>query len=99
MNREAQNLEAIVKARDHHNKGGCPYNGTATEVHMAPFDVERMEWEDGDVIAGLTLVADSKQQTGHFRVYCDVELGGGGLTEEEAVKAVSGTPVHVPEKV
>ena len=38
---------------------------------MNPFEIERMQWEEGDVIAGLVLEADAKLGTGAFRLVCD----------------------------
>ena len=68
MNPEARNLEAIVKAKADHN-GRCPFPPHA--VRMSPFEIERMQWEEGDVIAGLTLEADPGLGTGAFRLVCD----------------------------
>jgi hypothetical protein len=67
-NPEAKNFEAIVKAKADHN-ARCPF--PPHTVRMNPFEIERMGWEEGDVIAGLTLEADPKLGTGAFRLVCD----------------------------
>lgn len=72
MNKEAANMKAIYKAKQHHDQN-CPWNGEGKRIYMTAFDIERMGWEEGDVIAGLTLIADSDLATGRFRVECDNE--------------------------
>ena len=67
-NPEAKNFEAIVKAKADHN-AHCPF--PPHTVRMNPFEIERMDWEEGDIIAGLTLEADPKLGTGAFRLVCD----------------------------
>ena len=67
-NPEAKNFEAIVKAKAAHN-AQCPF--PPHTVRMNPFEIERMGWEEGDLIAGLTLEADPKIGTGAFRLVCD----------------------------
>src|ERR671938_644289 len=51
----AKNMQAVCKAKEHHDKT-CPWRGTGTEVHLNWFDIERMGWEEGDVICGLVVV-------------------------------------------
>ena len=80
-----KNMEAVCKAKEAHNRS-CPWGGNATEVHLAFFDNERMGWEEGDVICGLTVVGDSAVATGMMRVTCDAEPDGGGREEEEEVE-------------
>jgi hypothetical protein len=88
----AKNMRAVCEAKERHDNGGCPWGGKATEVHLAWFDLERMGWEDGDVICGLVVVGDETVQTGRMRVTCDAEPGGGRKEEEEEeiVEAVAG---------
>jgi hypothetical protein len=81
----AKNMQAVCKAKEHHDKT-CPWGGTATEVHMNWFDIERIGWEEGDVICGLVVVGDEKVATGMMRVTCDAE--GGGRSEEEEAETV-----------
>ena len=88
----AKNMEAVCKAKEVHNQT-CPYGGNATAVHLNWFDLERIGWEEGDVICGLTVIGDEKVATGMMRVTCDAEPDDpSGLEEEaedEVVDAVS----------
>ena len=90
LDASAKNMQAVCKAKEHHDKT-CPWRGTGTEVHLNWFDIERMGWEEGDVICGLIVVGDERVATGMMRVTCDAEPGGGGREEAEAevVEAVS----------
>ena len=45
MSAEAKNFEAITKAKADHN-ASCPF--PPHTVRMNPFEIERMEWEEGD---------------------------------------------------
>ncbi len=81
-----KNMKVVCQAKEHHDKT-CPYGGTATAVHMAYFDIERLGWEEGDTICGLTLIGDGKIQTGRLRVTCDAEPDD-DRTEEEEVEEV-----------
>ena len=51
------------------------------------FDIERIGWEEGDVICGLVVVGDAKVATGRMRVTCDAEGAGGGRSEEEGSRS------------
>ena len=92
VDKSAKNMQAVCKARDVHNQT-CPYGGNANAVHLNWFDLERMGWEEGDVICGLTVMGDEKVATGMMRVTCDAEPDDpSGLEEEaddEVVDAVS----------
>ncbi len=84
---EARNLEAIVKAIEHHDKT-CEYPAVA--VCMNPFEVERLGW---DSIKGLPIRSDPDLGTGEFTVVCAGE--DSGLEEEESVEAVAEEAVPV----
>jgi hypothetical protein len=89
LDASAKNMEAVCKAKEAHDKS-CPYGGTAKRVHLSWFDLERIGWDEGDVICGLIVVGDSQVATGMMRVTCDAEPGGGKEeAEEEVVEAVS----------
>jgi hypothetical protein len=77
-----KNMELIVKAREQHDRS-CRYGGKATAVEMSYFDIERLGWEEGDQIAGLTIVGDSKRQPYSIRVTCDAEPKPDKQEEEE----------------
>ena len=87
-----KNMQAVCKAKDVHDRT-CPYGGNATHVHLNWFDLERLGWEEGDVICGLVVMGDDKVATGMMRVTCDAEPDDlDGLeeeAEEEIVEAVS----------
>jgi hypothetical protein len=89
LDASAKNMEAVCKAKEAHDKS-CPWGGKANRVHLSWFDLERIGWEEGDVICGLIVVGDSQVATGMMRVTCDAEPGGGKEeAEEEVVEAVS----------
>ena len=84
----AKNMQAVCKAKDAHD-ASCPWGGKATAVHLSFFDIERMGWEEGDVICGLVVQGDEKVATGMMRVTCDAEPDGdGGREAEEEVELV-----------
>lgn len=84
MNASAKNMEVIYMAKQYHD-AACPWRGQGKRIFMTPFDISRMGWEEGDVIAGLTLLSDAGLTTGRFRVECDEEP----QAEPTIVKAVS----------
>ena len=84
----AKNMQAVCKAKDAHD-ASCPWGGKANAVHLSWFDIERMGWEEGDVICGLVVQGDEKVATGMMRVTCDAEPDGdGGREAEEEVEVV-----------
>jgi hypothetical protein len=93
MGAEAKNFEAIVKAKEAHNRA-CPF--PPHTVRMNPFEIERMQWEEGDVIAGLVLESDARLGTGAFQLVCDgLEPPELEIEEEDALLAPT-EPFLVP---
>jgi hypothetical protein len=90
---EAKNFEAIVKAKAAHNNS-CPF--PPHTVRMNPFEIERMQWEEGDTIAGLVLEADAKLGTGAFRLICDGNEPPELEIEETEVITAPAEPLVVP---
>lgn len=82
MSVSGKNMEAIAKAKAHHDRQ-CP--GPATGVKMHPLEIERCGWEEGDNIAGLRLQADPTLGTGAFRVVCGLN-DPGELEVEDTVE-------------
>jgi len=88
LDASAKNMQAVCKAKESHD-ASCPWGGKATEVHISWFDIDRMGWEDGDVICGLVVVGDQSVPTGRMRVTCDAEPSRDRAEEEqEVVEAV-----------
>jgi hypothetical protein len=90
---EGKNFEAIVKAKAAHNKN-CPF--PPHTVRMNPFEIERMQWEEGDTIAGLVLESDPKIGTGAFRLVCDGMEPPELEIEEFQVITAPAEPLEVP---
>jgi hypothetical protein len=82
-----KNMRAVCQAREVHDRT-CVWGGKATEVHLAFFDIERMGWEEGDLICGLVVVGDSTVATGMMRVTCDAEPEPDHTSEEEVEEVV-----------
>jgi hypothetical protein len=90
---EAKNFEAITKAKAEHNKH-CPF--PPHTVRMNPFEIDRMQWDEGDLIAGLVLEGDPNVGTGAFRLVCDgMEPPELEIEETEAIGAPL-EPLEVP---
>lgn len=95
MSKLATIMEDIARRRGEHDKpGGCPYGGRASEVHMNPADIERLDLDDGEDLCGLTLRSDEKVGVRRMRIYCDRELGGSPPVER-ASRSTS-TPIQAP---
>jgi hypothetical protein len=93
MTAEGKNFEAITKAKADHN-ARCPF--PPHTVRMNPFEIERMQWEEGDTIAGLVLEGDPKVGTGAFRLVCDgMEPPELEIEEVEAISAPV-EPLEIP---
>lgn len=84
MRASAKNMEAVYKAKQHHDEN-CPWGGEGKRVLMHPYDIERTGWEEGDVIAGLTIISDPAINPSMFRVECDAEPSSDGERLEEEV--------------
>jgi len=93
-----KNMELIVKAREQHDRS-CPYGGKATAVEMSYFDIERLGWEEGDQIAGLTIVGDEKRQPYSIRVTCDAEPRPDKVEEEESEEILDAVATRELETV
>jgi hypothetical protein len=90
---EGKNFEAIAKAKADHNRK-CPF--PPHTVRMNPFELERMQWEEGDTIAGLVVESDPKIGTGTFRLICDgYEPPELEIEETDVITAPAG-PLVVP---
>src|ERR687887_244173 len=63
---------------------------------MHPFEIERMQWEEGDTIAGLVLEADPRIGTGAFRLVCDGMEPPELDIEDEAIIEAPTEPLVVP---
>ena len=87
LDASAKNMQAVCKAKEHHDKT-CPWGGKGTHVHLSWFDIERMGWEEGDVICGLVVVGDERVSTGMMRVTCDAEPDDDHSLEEEVEEVV-----------
>lgn len=84
---QARQFKVIKESRDHHNRT-CPL-GPAIEVHLNPFDISRLEWEEGDIIATLILVGNPKVPTDRLRILCAGDV--------EAEMAKNELPVALPQ--
>ena len=94
MTAEGKNFEAIVKAKADHNKH-CPFPPHTVRMH--PLEIERMQWDEGDSIAGLVLEADPQLGTGTFRLVCDgSEPPELEIEETDAVSREQEQPLLVP---
>ena len=87
LDASAKNMQVVCKAKEVHNST-CPWGGTANRVHLSWFDLERIGWEEGDVICGLVVVGDERVGTGSMRVTCDAEPDDDRSEEEEQVEVV-----------
>ncbi len=90
---EGKNFGAIAKAKEQHNKA-CPFPPHTVRMH--PIEIERMQWEEGDTIAGLVLEADPRVGTGTFRLVCDGSEPPELEMEETDVISAPAEPLVVP---
>ena len=91
----ADNLRRFAMAINAHDRENPTH--TAFGIGLAPFDMERLGFEEGEeVVPGITIQADDGV-TGNFRVLCDGDhLEELEATEEEVVEAVSTQQVGLP---
>lgn len=88
MNKSTKNMELIHKAKKYHDTT-CPWGGVAQRIYMMAFDIERLGWEEGDLVAGMIIFADSSLTTGRFVVECDGESNSFENIEVEEKDLVS----------
>lgn len=70
MSASAENMRRVVEAKATH-ENDCPFNGTAIAVLLSPVELERLGWEDGDDIAGISVVGATEMGTGRMTIGCD----------------------------
>ncbi|HEY1689145.1 MAG TPA: hypothetical protein VGF95_09815 [Solirubrobacteraceae bacterium] len=93
----AKNLERFAQAVAAHDRENPTHN--AYGIGMAHFDMERLDFEEGEeILPGITIHVDGGV-SGNFRVLCDAEHDEQGATEseEEVVHAVSTKEIRAPE--
>lgn len=88
----AKNLERFATAVAAHDRENPTH--TAHGIGLAHFDMERLDFEEGEeILPGITIHADSGV-TGNFRVLCDGEHDEEREgAEQEVVEAVSSESV------
>jgi hypothetical protein len=84
----AKNLERFAQAVAAHDRENPTHN--AHGIGLAYFDMERLDFEEGEeILPGITIHADSGV-SGNFRVLCDGEHDEQRVEDErEVVDAVS----------
>lgn len=82
----AKNMQAVVEAKKKHNEN-CPLQGEAVRILMHAYDLERLGWEEGDTIAGLTIYENPRINVGMFKVQCNGEDNDTGREITEAVSS------------
>jgi len=91
----ANNLRAFRIGVNSHDRENPTH--TAFGIGLAPFDLERLGFDEGEeVLPGITIHSDNGV-TGNFRVLCDGEhLEEREAEEAEVVEAVSSQETLVP---
>ena len=91
----AKNLKAFQIAINAHDRENPTHN--AWGIGLAHFDMERLEFDEGEeVLPGITIHADSGV-TGNFRVLCDGDHEEELEAEEtEVVEAVGTQSMPMP---
>ncbi|MEJ7797322.1 MAG: hypothetical protein WKF42_02395 [Solirubrobacteraceae bacterium] len=90
-----KNLRAFQIAVNVHDRENPTH--TAYGIGLAPFDLQRMGFDEGEqVLPGITIHADGGV-TGNFRVLCDGDhLEQSEAEQAEVVEAVSTQQATVP---
>jgi hypothetical protein len=91
----AKNLQAFQIAVNAHDRENPTHN--AWGIGLAPFDMDRLGFDEGEeILPGITIHADGGV-TGNFRVLCDGDHDNELEVEEtEVVEAVATQPVSEP---
>jgi hypothetical protein len=91
----AKNLRAFQIAINAHDRENPTHN--AWGIGLAHFDMERLDFEEGEeVLPGITIHTD-QGVTGNFRVLCDGDHDEELEVEEaEVVEAVATQPAAMP---
>ena len=91
----AKNLQAFQIAVNAHDRENPTHN--AWGIGLAPFDMDRLGFDEGEeILPGITIHADGGV-TGNFRVLCDGDHDEELEVEEtEVVEAVATQPVSEP---
>jgi hypothetical protein len=91
----AKNLRAFQIAVNAHDRENPTHN--AWGIGLAPFDMDRLGFDEGEeILPGITIHADGGV-TGNFRVLCDGDHDEELEVEEtEVVEAVATQPVSEP---
>jgi len=90
-----KNLQAFQIAVNVHDRENPTH--TAYGIGLAPFDLERLGFDEGEtVLPGITIHADDGV-TGNFRVLCDGDhLAESEAEQAEVVDAVSTQQASIP---
>lgn len=87
MSASAYAMLQVQQAKRDHDRT-CVWGQVGREAHIHPDGIEALGWEEGDVVAGLRVVADAKVPRRRVVVYCDGDLHDGGDPEvDESVDA------------
>ena len=91
----AKNLQAFQIAINAHDRENPTHS--AWGIGLAPFDMERLGFDEGEeILPGITIQADNGV-TGNFRVLCDGDHDAEREEEEvEVVEAVGTQPMVMP---
>jgi hypothetical protein len=94
LNKEAKNFQAIYSAKKAHD---VDCQSAAKAIGLSYFDMERMGWEEGDVVAGLPLTVDGGQ-AGGIRIICDGIHAGNHDSEEVGIDEPQEADADAPNR-